>query len=243
MGREMVQDWRQELASALDWWADAGVDTLLQDDPRDWLARPVARPDNIAAEAVAEAPPEILADTLEAFIAWRMGNAAPEAEWLTPFVAASGRPDSPLMVMTDMPEGDDSESLLSGPAGRLFDRMLAAIGESRETVYLTSLAAARPLTGRIPPEQEARLIELARHHIALAAPKKLLLLGQATERVSGTASRSASGNAEADINYFGRKMETMTVVAIRHPRFMLDHPAAKAEAWKQLMQFSPGDRP
>jgi uracil-DNA glycosylase family 4 len=242
MGREMVQDWRASVASVLDWWGDAGVDTLLDDAPRDWLARPAPVPSGTAQEPIA-APAEVLPDTLEAFITWRMGDTSPEFEWFTPRVAPSGMPGASLMVLTDVPEADDSESLLTGPAGRLFDKMLAALGESRETIYLASLAIARPLTGRIPPEQEERLVQLARHHIALAAPQKLLLLGQATERVLTATSGSASSNDEAGINDFGRIKDAGKGVAVRHPRFMLEQAKEKAAAWKQLVEFNRGDRP
>jgi uracil-DNA glycosylase family 4 len=241
MGWEPSNDWRQELTSALEWWADAGVDTLIEDEPRDWLARPAAR-----VETVAESAPAVTAtplpDTIDAFVAWRMSDDAPEAEWLTPRIPPSGLAAAPLMILTDMPEPEDSETgvLMSGAPGRLLDRILAAIGTSRDSVYLASLATARPLTGRIPPEAEAQLIDLARHHIALAAPKKLLLLGQAAARVQVTTNGSASGNGEGDINPLSREME---VVATYHPRFLLERPAAKAEAWKDLMQFNRGERP
>lgn len=240
MGGEYADQWRRETASALEWWSDAGVDTLAADEPRDWLALPVAKAAAFVAapEAVA-APAEILPDTLEAFREWRMGGAAPEAEWHAPLIGPSGDPASALMIFTDMPDPDDTEQLLSGAPGRLFDRILAAIGESRDSVYLASLALARPVTGLIPAEAEARLIELARHHVALAAPKKLLLVGDATTRVWRTTSGSGSGNGNRDINQFAGNME---VAAIRHPRFLLKQPSAKAEAWRNLLPLSRGTR-
>jgi DNA polymerase len=242
MGREHGQDWRQELASALDWWRDAGVDTLVDDEPRDWLARtaPRAEAPDVETPPVAEAP---LPDTLEAFLAWRMADAAPEAGWLSPLVGPSGPAGAEWMVLTDMPEPGDGETgiLLGGAPGRLLDRILASIGVARDSVHIAPLAFARPLTGQIPGDEERRLIELARHHIALAAPRRLLLLGQAANRVRTTTNGSASGNGEEVINHFGRNKEhAVEVVAIRHPRFLLEQPAAKAEAWDRLIQFSGG---
>jgi uracil-DNA glycosylase len=241
MGREYGHDWRNEAASALEWWRDAGVDTLVEDEPRDWLARPAPRAetaveDRPAATAIA------LPDTIEAFVEFRLSDAAPEAEWLSPRIAPTGKPGAALMVLTDMPEPEDGDTgvLMSGAPGRLLDRILAAIGESRDSVYFASLAVARPLTGRIPSEVEAQLIEYARHHVALAAPKKLLLLGQASSRVQVTTSGSASGNAEDAINGF---VGNIDVVPTYHPRFLLERPAAKAEVWKQLMLLYRGDRP
>ncbi len=238
MGGEYADQWRRGVASALEWWSDAGVDTLANDEPRDWLAPPVAKLAAPAGEpVVAEAPAEVLPDTLEAFVEWRLGETAPEAEWLTPRIGPSGDTASALMILTDMPEIEDADRLLTGAPGRLLDRMLAAIGESRESVYVASLANARPLTGRIPGDAEPRLIELARHHIALVAPRRLLLLGQSASRVQGTTSGSGAGNTQDDINHLSAERH---VVASYHPRFLLERPAAKAEAWKHLVLLSRG---
>ena len=238
MGGEYGDQWRQSLASALEWWRDAGVETLAGDEPRDWLARPAPVQDAPAGPIAATAAPEVpLPDTLDAFIQWRMGDAAPEADWLTPRVGPGGPADADWMVLTDIPEASDTDSLLSGSEGRLLDRMLAAIGLKRDSVHLAALAWARPLTGQVPAESEAKLIELALHHIALVGPKKLLLLGQTANRVLGTTNGSAFGNGIHDINHSGGNTE---VVATYHPRFLMERSAAKAEAWKHLLLLSRG---
>ncbi|MCW3848770.1 uracil-DNA glycosylase [Sphingomonas sp. LB-2] len=238
MGGEYGDQWRQSLASALEWWRDAGVETLAEDEPRDWLARPApvreTAPEAVAATA---APVAALPDTIEGFIGWRMSDAAPEADWLTPRIAPAGPAGADLMILTDMPDAEDTDSLMSGPAGRLLDRMLAAIGLNRDSVHLAPLAWARPLAGQIPGEAEPKLIELALHHIGLVAPKKLLLLGTSANRVLGTTSGSASGNGIHDINHSGGNTKA---VATFHPRFLMERPAAKAEAWKHLLLFSRG---
>lgn len=243
MGGEYAEPWRQSLASALEWWRDAGVETLADDEPRDWLARPAAKREPLpgapdAPDAVASEPEFTLPDTLEAFIAWRMSDAASEADWMSPRIAPSGPANAALMILADMPEQGDSETLMGGPTGRLFDRMLAAIGESRDSVHLASLAWARPLTGQIPGESEAQLIAQALHHVALVAPKKLLILGQTANRVLGTTNGSALGNGIHDINHSQGNTEA---VATYHPRFLMERPAAKAEAWKHLLLLMRGN--
>ena len=48
--------------------------------------------------------------------------------------APAGDPASGLMILTDMPSAEDARpASVSGEAGALFDRMLAAIGRGRET--------------------------------------------------------------------------------------------------------------
>lgn len=237
MGVETVQDWRRTLSTALEWWQDAGVDALVDEEPRDWLASRTPLPEAAAIADAVAAPAEMLPATLDAFIAWRMSEAAPEAGWMTPRVPPRGPPDAEWVLFTDMPEPGDSDALMTGPSGRLLDRMLAAIGLSRDAVYLASLAVARPLTGRIPSEQQSRLVELARHHLSLLAPRKLLILGQTTSCVLDETSEAAGFNRIHEINYSGA---TMRVLATYHPRLLIERPAAKSEVWRHLLPLSRG---
>lgn len=67
-------------------------------------------------------------------------------------LTATGPADATLMVLVDCPDRDDGEAgqILSGAPGRLFDRMLAAIGQSRETVHLASVCARGGLSPAAP---------------------------------------------------------------------------------------------
>lgn len=235
-------DWRAEAASTLEWWRDAGVDMLVEEDARDWTARDVApavASNALQPVALAEPEPETpLPATLEAFIDWRFGSGAPELGWVEPIVMPTGSPAAPLMVVTDFPESEgEAPSLLAGPAGRLFDRMLAAIGLDRDSVYFAPLCAARPITGSVPREVEERLGVLIRHHIALTEPKKLLLLGQTVSRaVLGADSGLQRGRLQPVNQENGQSL----MVATFHPRFLLTRPAAKADAWKDLQLLLEG---
>ena len=57
----------QLAASALAWWSEAGVDTLVAEEPRDWL-KPKAAPAPAASPEVS--PAADLPDTLDAFRLW-----------------------------------------------------------------------------------------------------------------------------------------------------------------------------
>lgn len=161
----------QWAASALAWWEEAGVDVIVGERPRDWLAppgKPAVPPETPA--------PAALPDTLEGFQSWLAATGdLPFASPSARRAVTAGNPASGLMVMVGMPAVDGS--LLSGEGGALFDRMLAAIGRSRETIYLAPLSPFRPPTGRIDGASKARLGAIARHHIGLVAPKAVLLFG------------------------------------------------------------------
>lgn len=234
MGADQNIDWRATAASALEWWRDAGVDTLVDDLPRDWLAAPA--PPATPAALVAEPVSTRLPDNLAAFLAWRIGPEAVEANWAGGMLAAEGPLDARLMVMVDCPERDDARGgrLMSGPAGVLFDRMLAAIGTERAAIHLASVCAARPSGGRVAGGDEATLGALARHHAALAAPDRLLVLGNGSSRaIFGMDLDEARGGLRA-LNHGGR---TVAVVASYHPRLLIEKPALKAEAWKDLQML------
>lgn len=217
------------LASALEWWRDAGVDVLVEDEARDWLAAPAPR----TPPAVAAPAPDALPGTLQAFAAWRLGPDAPEAGWSGVSLAASGPADARVMVLVDCPDREDGDAghLLSGAAGRLFDRMLAAVGLSRETVYLTAVCSRRPATGQIPRDTAARLGEVARHLVGLVGPERLLLLGDATTRAVLATERSA---IQGSLRPFNPKGGQTQVVASHHPRMLLQQPRCKAESWRDL---------
>jgi len=227
-------------ASILDWWHDAGVDLLVEDEPRDWSApEPVRAPRVMPGQPPAAAPVATsvasLPDTLEAFLAWRLSDAAPEASWDGISLTATGPADAALMVLVDCPDRDDGDAgqILSGAPGRLFDRMLAAMGLSRETVHIASVCARRPIAGRTPAGLETRLAEIALHHVTLIAPRGLLLLGNAASRaVLGTELTDARGHSHAIDHKSGKS----TAVATFHPRFLIEKPMAKAESWKDLQR-------
>lgn len=234
MGADQNSDWHEAVASALDWWREAGVDVELQDSPRDWLSPPAQAAAAAAVASSAPAPTQLPA-TLAAFATWRTGPDVPEAGWRMPLIAASGPVSSDLTVLIEMPEREDAAEgrLLGGAAGRLFDRMLAAIGLDRDRVHIASIAAARPVSGRIPREAVEPLSIIARHYVGLVRPKALLLLGNASCQVMlGDLCQQARGVLRP-VNQDGATV----AVASFHPQQLLERPQMKAESWKDLQML------
>lgn len=216
-------------ANALSWWKEAGVDVIVGEQPRDWL--------NIKAKADPAAPsappPDALPDTLEAFEAWLAEtDQLPFATPSAPRTAPSGDPAAELMVLTDMPSADGG--LVSGEAGGLFDRMLAAIGRGRDSIYLAPLSPIRTPTGTISDKEAVRLAEIARHHIGLVAPKALLLFGD-------TCGKALVGSAVSGARARWHEVQTAagpirTLVTIR-PEKLVDRPAFKKFVWEDLQML------
>ena len=65
-----------------------------------------------------------------------------------------------------------------GAAGQLLDRMLAAIGMTREQVYICNIVKCRPPQNRVPePDERSACMPYLRQQVALVRPKIIVCLG------------------------------------------------------------------
>lgn len=244
------------IESYLGWWADAGLVDPVSDDPRDWLAR-VAPPvvdqrasaapvPALVAEVVerpAPAPTAPMPDDLAGFDAWLAGDPSlPGAHWSMARVLPEGGEGAPMMILADGPDVADLEMgrLFSGSPGRLLDAMLAAIGLARGDIRLASIALTRAPGGRIDGAEAEALVRIARHHIHVARPQRLLIVGQQAAQL--IAATDGGGNWVGDvprqraINHYGA---TIDAYAIHHPRLLIERPMLKRAAWAVLKTFRP----
>jgi DNA polymerase len=245
---------REAAASLIRWWRDAGVDTLLEEQARAWLAAPQthapsevgqrgeARREAQSARSSTAAQPispqwerdEQFPSPLPALLDWlRDSPEVPEAGWGRTRVLPAGDPESDLMILIDAPDGGE---LIGGETGALFDKMLAAIGRDRNSIWLAPFATIRPV-GRVPQEALRRLAAIAAHQIGLVAPKRLLVMGDTPSRaLIGTKVFPARGKFHS-LNLGTATVET---VATFHPRLLQERPAYKAQAWKDLQLLMKG---
>ncbi len=242
-------DLRAEAESLIGWWRDAGVDVLIDEAPRDWLAeaRPAPRDlpavaptaegsaRQVPASAARKAPvlPLALADLVE----WLANDTQTLADYpVRQRLRPEGDPSNGPMIVTDVPERGDAVAghLLSGEIGALFDKMIAAWKIDRARIYLTAMAPGRPASGQIDPVSLELLGPILVQHIRLAAPKKLWLMGEAASRaVLGTNVAEARGRLH-HINYGG---VTVEAIATLHPRVLLREPKSKARVWEDMQRL------
>lgn len=231
------------VASALSWWAEAGVDTLVEEAPRDWLAEqpkaatPAPR-DKPAAALRAQTPVNLtpLPDRVEVLTDWYLKADLPGAGPASQRVTPAGNPNAKLMVLLDMPEAEDAMNgmLLSGEAGALFDKMLGALGFTRDAIWFAPMLPTRIAGGTIPPEHVAQITEMTRHHVGLIRPAKLWLLGRAASRaILGM----DEGPARGRLHKFNHNGTTTDVIASVHPRVLLQTPKRKAEVWADMQRL------
>jgi DNA polymerase len=231
------------VASAMAWWSDAGVDTFVNETPRDWLSMP-AQPARAVSVAAA---PQIdfgapLPATLEAFLDWFatsadvFAGAAPSQR-----VRPAGDPNATLMVLIDMPEPEDAAAghLLAGECGDLFDKMLGALKLDRSTIWFAPMMPTRVIGGPQSDAEAERIAEIARHHVRLVAPKKLWLLGRAASRsILGMDEAAARGRLHFVNQDTAKNVQTkMDVIASVHPKVLLQMPKRKAEVWSDMQKL------
>ena len=229
MGGEDIRMGAADAASALGWWLEAGVDVAVAEEPRNWLEVRSPAPPNVrppSAQAVSQA-----LETLHLFRDW-LGTAPslPLGDAGATRVLPQGEEAAPVMLVAEMPAQEDAAEgrPIGGEAWRLMAKMLAAIGIRAEDAYSATLSCFHAPGAKMRAEELAECADIARQHIALAKPKRLLLLGDAPARaLLGKPLAAARGHVH--------KIEGVRAVVTFHPRQLMKRPSDKALAWRDLL--------
>ncbi len=153
-------------------------------------------------------------------------------------VFADGTAGARVMVIGEAPGRDEDQQgrPFVGRAGQLLDAMFAAIDMGRDrpepdkALYITNILPWRPPQNRDPePAEIAMMLPFVTRHVELAAPDILILMGNhACQALLGRKgiTRLRGNWTEA----LGRPTLPMF-----HPAYLLRNPAAKREAWADLL--------
>ena len=226
MGGVGIATDRSGAASALRWWMEAGVDIATQEEARNWFER--AAPGSPSPVEGPQEPAAVPGD-LPAFQKWLASADAPLFSKGAVPVLPSGAEEAEVMLLSEPPTRDElgSGRPFGGDAAELMERMLAAIGMAGQA-YSANLACFHSTSARLSQKELKACGAAARQHVALARPKRLLLLGDAPCRaVLGKPLLQARGHVH--------KVEGVRAVATFHPRQLLKRPSDKALAWKDLL--------
>ena len=156
-------------------------------------------------------------------------------------VFGGGNPAARIMIVGEAPGADEDRigEPFVGRSGHLLDKMLAAIGLNRESVYITNVLPWRPPGNRTPTDAEVAVcLPFLRRQIELIKPEFLLILG-------GSAANSLLDNEEPISRLRGKWLEYKTLkgdaialLASFHPAYLLRNPAQKAKVWSDLLRLS-----
>jgi len=157
------------------------------------------------------------------------------------FVFCDGMPAARVMIIGEAPgrEEDRAGRPFVGRAGQLLDRMLEAIGRGRAAddpergVYITNVLPWRPPSNRAPDASEiAMMLPFLERHITLADPEIIVLMGNTPCQalLGRTGITRMRGNW---VEVLGKPC-----LPIFHPAYLLRNPAAKREAWADLLELN-----
>jgi len=247
----------------LEWMLAAGVDEAISDTPNNYFVAPpvVKFTPSITPEARSqrtEASTLHHSPALASITAREIANSCNSLAELeaavrafdgcalkktaTKTVFADGNPQAKIMLIGEAPgASEDVQGIpFCGASGQLLDKMLAAIGLNRaENIYISNTIFWRPAGNRQPtPEEIAICLPFVEKHIALIAPKLLILSG-------GTATRALLNNDQAISRLRGKFYEykneymdaPIKTALIYHPSYLLRQPQYKKQAWQDLLMI------
>ncbi len=247
----------REAAATLEWLIEMGCDEAIAARPLNRYALPDRMPPGAAAPT-APVPAPTLApvpdDPVRA--AGRTAAAASTMEELRAAIAryphcdsrlgargpvfAEGLPGARVMIVGDAPDREEDRAgrPFVGPAGDLLDKMLAAIGLSRTSEDPSRAVATVPalpwrLSARDPDPAELAMTRPFLHRaVELAAPEILICMGNhACDAVLGE--RGVTRLRGTWTTGFDRP-----VLPMLPPAFLLRQPAAKRDAWADLLDLA-----
>ena len=154
----------------------------------------------------------------------------------TNIVFGDGNINSKIMIIGEGP-GANEDALgkpFIGRAGKLLDKMLAAIQLDRKKVYISNVVNYRPPENRKPTEKEIeRYLPFLTSHIEIINPQILLLLGS-------TALNSLIGNEVVISKARGKWVQKYIgsakqwIICSFHPAFLMRQPDQKKLSWIDL---------
>lgn len=154
----------------------------------------------------------------------------------TRLVFADGNPQARLMFVGEAPGRDeDIEGLpFVGRSGKLLDRMIAAIGLDRSSVYIANVIPWRPPGNRTPTPQETQIcLPFIQRQIELVNPDVLVTLGNPSTQ---TLLSTRDGIMRTRGRWFDYDTGTRTIRALPtfHPAYLLRSPSYKRMSWQDL---------
>lgn len=155
----------------------------------------------------------------------------------TRLVFADGNPEARVMLVGEAPGRDEDLQGLPfvGRSGQLLDRMLAAIGLDRTSVYIANVVPWRPPGNRTPtPQETATCRPFISRQIELADPDFLICLGapSAAELLNN---RQGILKFRGQWRDFDTGTRTIKAMATLHPAYLLRQPLQKRLAWRDLL--------
>jgi uracil-DNA glycosylase len=252
-----------QMQSALDWWRLAGVDSDFSDDATDWLGESTAAniasaPSDKAAIAPGAAkvqshaqdkadqefvpkpaervdllgsnPPKTLAEFQE----WWLSAPGLDAIGPRGRVPPRGPEGAELMVLVTDPEQGDRDALLSGPQGRLLNRIIAAMGLSQGSVYFASTLPRHTPMADTAAIAASGMDEITKFHVNLVSPRQVLAFGAGIPPLLG----HGLTNDLSLLREINQTTASIPLFVTEGLDAMMAMPRLKARFWRRWIEWS-----
>ena len=147
-------------------------------------------------------------------------------------VPGQGFAENPdIMFIGEAPGADEDEQGLAfvGRAGQLLTKMIAAMGYTRDQVFIANICKCRPPNNRTPtPPEMAACIPFLKRQIALIKPKYIVALGNTA--ILGLLEKTGIMR----LHGVWQEFEGIPLMPTFHPAYLLRAPAAKRDCWNDL---------
>jgi uracil-DNA glycosylase len=147
-------------------------------------------------------------------------------------VFGSGNPSAGILFIGEGPGANEDiqGEPFVGRAGKLLDRILAAIDLSRDSVYITNIVKCRPPGNRTPSREEvAACWWILEEQIRIMEPGVIVALGAPASRTM-TGSSEGIGKLRGKIHRYGN----IPVIPTYHPAALLRTEALKRPVWEDM---------
>jgi uracil-DNA glycosylase len=152
-------------------------------------------------------------------------------------VFADGNPQARVMFVGEAPGAEEDREGLPfvGRAGKLLDRMLAAIELDRTKVYIANIVPWRPPGNRTPtPQESAICLPFIRRQIELANPDFLVCLGRPSMQTLLGVKEGIRGVRGRWFDYDTGTRKIRALVTF-HPAYLLRSPLEKRHSWRDML--------
>lgn len=157
------------------------------------------------------------------------------AEGRQHIVFGAGDPSARLMFIGEGPGADEDRigEPFVGRAGKLLDRIIAAMGLSREQVYIANIVKCRPPGNRTPlPDERAMCLPFLQEQIRIIAPEVIVTLGRTA--LEGLLGETVPSITRARGRWF--RACGVPVLATFHPAYLLRNEQAKRPVWEDMQE-------
>ncbi|UCG11490.1 MAG: uracil-DNA glycosylase [Deltaproteobacteria bacterium] len=150
----------------------------------------------------------------------------------THIVFGDGSPSARLVLVGEGPghEEDLQGRPFVGAAGKLLDRIIAAVGLRRDEVYICNVLKCRPPGNRNPqPDEIDRCGPFLRSQLRAIRPQAILALGSFAAQFL-LSSQQPISRLRNRVHQF----DGIAVVPTYHPAYLLRNPLQKRRVWEDL---------